>query len=78
VRIEEGGGRILLGDNTGGGAVMIGPISFSVCWSLDFKWSPSYIRRTYIAHSVPSCAKLDLLWTFPKATISLVEDSFHS
>ena len=28
MRIEEGGGRMLLGDNTGGEAVMIQPISF--------------------------------------------------
>jgi hypothetical protein len=33
---DEGGGRIRLGDYKGGDAVVLRPIRFSVCWSLDF------------------------------------------
>jgi hypothetical protein len=37
---DKGGERILLGENTGGGAVMLRPIRGSVFWSSDFNWTP--------------------------------------
>ena len=33
----EGGGKVLLGDNTEGGAALLRP-----CWSLHFNWTPLY------------------------------------
>jgi hypothetical protein len=39
---DQGGGRILLGDNTGVGAVMLRPIRLN-CVCLDLNWSALYI-----------------------------------
>lgn len=50
---DEGGGRALLGDNTGGGAVMLRPIRRQ--WSFDFKGTDSF-ARTYKAGFVPTRA----------------------
>jgi hypothetical protein len=52
VRIVEGGGRILLGDNTGGEAVMIDPLVFSVL-EFVFKMVP-LVYTTYIYSSLSS------------------------
>jgi len=42
--LEKGGGRILLGDNTRGGIVMLRSVRFRVYWSLDFSWTALYIH----------------------------------
>jgi hypothetical protein len=35
----EGGGRILLGDNTGGGTVMLRPVKLQCAGSSNFNWT---------------------------------------
>jgi hypothetical protein len=40
MQLDNCGRRILMGDNTGGGAVMLRPIF----WCLDFSWTPFYIH----------------------------------
>jgi len=40
---DEGGGRILLGDNTRGGVVMLRPIKLHCIVSLDLSWTASCI-----------------------------------
>ena len=42
----EGGGKVLLRDNTESGAALLRP-----CWSLHFNWTPLYKRR-YLTMSV--------------------------
>jgi hypothetical protein len=41
--IRESGGRILLGDNKSGGAVVLKQKKFKCFWDLDFSWTPFYI-----------------------------------
>jgi hypothetical protein len=50
---DEGGGSILLGDNTGGGTVMVRSNRFRGCWSLDFSWTALFIHThfTMLVHS---------------------------
>jgi hypothetical protein len=43
-RWNEGGGRLLLGDNTGQRAVMLLPIKFQCVLDLDFSWTSQYMR----------------------------------
>jgi hypothetical protein len=69
----EGDGRILLGDNTGGGVVMLRSIRFQcdrVCISTRL---PSVYEYT-VDHvcAVPMYAKFDLRRTFPKVSIAEV------
>jgi hypothetical protein len=47
---EEGGGRRLLGDNTGGGAVMLWPISFQCIGVWISSRSHIYIAEHMHAH----------------------------
>jgi len=53
------GGRILLGDNTGGGAVALRPVSFQCVWAwitTGLTWIYTYVL--HYVYSVPTCAKL--------------------
>ena len=43
-RNDEGGGRILLGENTGSRVVFLRSIKVPVCWSLDFNWTALYMH----------------------------------
>jgi len=72
---DEGGGRILLGDDTGGGRchVVVGQVP--VCWSSDFSCTPLYIHKYVAANSVPICAKLDLRRNFRKVATAGEEES---
>jgi hypothetical protein len=68
---HEGGGRILLGDNKGGGAVMLRPIRFPVFWRLDVNWTLLYIgvnTQLAVSNSIPTCAKFDLCRTVGNVT----------
>ena len=48
-------GRILLGDSTGGGSVMLRPIRFRCVGSLDFSWTTLYVHtHTYLLHGAES------------------------
>jgi hypothetical protein len=61
--------RILLGDNTGGGVVMLRPLSSSVSefvFKLNFLVCCMHIWP-YV-YSIPTCAKLDWPRAFRKAT----------
>jgi hypothetical protein len=40
---DEGGGRILLGDNKAVGNHTAAD-QVQVCWSLDFNWTPLYVH----------------------------------
>jgi hypothetical protein len=56
------GGRILPGDDAGGAAVMLRPISFHL-WSLDLKWTSflyAYIADHTLLYSVLTYAKFAL------------------
>jgi hypothetical protein len=63
---DEGGGKILLGDNTGGEVVMLQPVP--VRWSVDFNWTPLYIHIW--VYSTLACAKFKLCQTFQNITIA--------
>jgi hypothetical protein len=52
VQRVDGGGRILLGDNTGGGAFMLRPIKFQKVWSSDFKLGFEF-RKTPLQPDLP-------------------------
>jgi hypothetical protein len=65
--------RILLGDNTGGGAAMLQPINFPVRSSLDVSWAPLYTNT-----SILNCAKLVLRRFFREITTASVEDCLHT
>jgi len=41
---ERNGGRLLLGDNTDGGAVMLRPIRFRCVGSSDFNWTALHVH----------------------------------
>jgi len=43
---DKGGGRVLLDDNTDGGA----DDQISVCWSLDSKWTSLYIHMSLVVY----------------------------
>jgi hypothetical protein len=53
---DEGGRRILRGDDRSSGTIRLLPIRFPVCLSFDFNWNPLYVLYLYqIATStVPS------------------------
>jgi len=51
---DEDRGRILLGDNTGGGAVMLSTIRF-LCTAVRISAGLDYVCLIYV-HSIPICA----------------------
>jgi len=70
-QLDERGGRIPLGDNTGGGTVMLRPIRFhcvgvwmSVCLPFTYIYSWPYV------YSFPNCAKFELRQICRKVTIA--------
>jgi hypothetical protein len=69
-QLSGGGGRILLGDNTGAGAVMLRPIRFQC----DGFWILPVLLSTNIyswpcVYSITTCAKFDLRRTFRRVTV---------
>ena len=60
---DEGGGRILLGDNTGGGVVKLRPSRFQ-CVVIRISSGLPFIDLC----SVPTVPKFDLDWTIQKVT----------
>jgi hypothetical protein len=71
-QLDEHGGRILLGDNTGGRAVMLRPIRFqcvgvwmSVCLPCTYVYSWQYV------YSFSTCAKFELAPDLPESNYCL-------
>ena len=67
-RWDEGGGRILLGDNTNSVAVVVRPIRFQCAGA----WSSSALPSTHICewlhvYSFPTCAKFLLVSDLPES-----------
>jgi hypothetical protein len=66
---EAAGGRILLGDDTGGRAVMLRPITYPCLWvRISAGLSCLYIRSRPYLYSIPTCAKFALHRIFRKVT----------
>jgi len=70
--MRSSSGRILLGDNTSGEAVMLPDDQVSVWWSLDLKWIP----YTYV-YSIPTCAKFELRRIFRNVTTAYAVKSLY-
>jgi hypothetical protein len=67
-RGDEEGGRILLGDNTDRGAVMLRPIGLQY---FGVRTTPGFPCTVYIhVYSVPTCAKCRFRQTFQNAFIA--------
>jgi hypothetical protein len=63
-------GRILLGDDTGYGAIHTSANHAPACWSLEFDYTPLY-AHTHM-YSVPTCVKLCVSETFWHVTTASV------
>ena len=58
---DEGGGRILLGDDRSGGRRHAVAGHVPACWSSDFSCTPSYIHK-YVADSMHTQFRLVQIW----------------
>jgi hypothetical protein len=75
---DEGGGRILLGDNTGGGAIMLRPIRFQLVGVLDLTGLPCiYMYSWAYVYWIATCAKFDLRRTFRNVTTAYVGEVLY-
>jgi hypothetical protein len=65
VQLHEGGGRILLGDNTTGGLGHAAAGKVPVCWSLDFSRTPFYLRIADFRNvTMTKCRGMSELWIY--------------